>query len=152
MSRVSQQPKRAQPQPKQVQTTEEKTIVSFKPVGEVPKATVLSRHETGTVTRYGRGFSARELSTVGLNFKQARDYGVQADIRRGSLLEANVAGLKSWFQPAKKAPKLEMIPKAAKEKVPKAGKGKVPRPVKEEKVAKIKPVRKTRKTARKKSR
>ncbi len=144
MSRTAQKPKKAQNKAEKVQTIlEEKTTRPFKPMGEVPKATVVSRHETSTVTRDGRGFSARELLTVGLGLKQARAQGVQVDLRRGSLLEANADRLKLWFKPISESPKTAKVTKVVKEK-------KVEKVVKEKKAEKVKPVRKTRKRAGKK--
>jgi ribosomal protein L13E len=146
MSRASVKPKRVKQKAKQAETAKgEKAVTPFRPAGEVPKATVLSRHGISTVTRFGRGFSAREFSTVGLDLKHAGSYGIQVDLRRGSLLEDNVARLKSWFKPATEPPKPEKVLKMVKEE-------KAPAAVKGKRVQKAKPVLKSRKRAGKKSR
>ncbi len=142
MSRASYKPKKALQKAKPVQTTtEEKTVRPFRPTGGAPKATVVSRHEASTVTRSGRGFSARELLTVGLGLKSARGHGVQVDLRRGSLLEANVASLNTWFRPTSEPSRQEKVPRAVKAKK-----------VEKAKKIEVKPVRKTRKRVGKKNR
>jgi hypothetical protein len=70
--------------------------------------------------------------------------GVQVDVRRGSLLEANVTRLRSWFKPTSAPPKTERVPKVVKEeKAPKVAKAKV--------AEKTKRISKTKKRAGKKS-
>jgi ribosomal protein L13E len=154
VSRASKRRKKTPEKAKEVQTVkEEKTMDMPKLTGEVPKATVVSRHETSALTRYGRGFSDRELASVGLDFKRAMSQGVQVDLRRGSLLEANVTRLRSWFKPTSAPPKTERVPKVVKEE-------KASRVVKEEKAPKVakakvaektKRITKTKKRAGKKS-
>ena len=67
-----------------------------RPSGRTPMAMVTARHGTGTITRPGRGFSLGELSGSGLPRPLAERWRVRVDPRRRSVLEGNVAALKSW--------------------------------------------------------
>jgi ribosomal protein L13E len=73
-----------------------------KPVGRVPTATVVARHGTENVEREGRGFSKRELSGAELPLILAARWRVPVDLRRRSVLRANVSALKKWFVRPKK--------------------------------------------------
>ncbi len=77
-----------------------------RPAGKAPVAMVESRHETGMVTRPGRGFSLGELSGAGVNPRLAASWGIRVDYRRRSVLDGNVKSLKGRGvpQPAKRAP------------------------------------------------
>jgi ribosomal protein L13E len=83
-----------------------------KPVGRVPAAMVVARRGTETVEREGRGFSKGELSGAELPPLLAADWKVPVDLRRRSVLRANVSALKKWFVRPKK-------PGAAEERKPK---------------------------------
>lgn len=76
-----------------------------------PQARVMARHEYSSQERRGKGFSAGELSAVGLTFAVARSLRVPTDTRRGSVLEGNVTALKAWY---KVEPKKPAAPKTEK--------------------------------------
>ena len=109
-----------------------------KPRGAAPRAFVSSRHEGIMVTRNGRGFSLGELQGAAFPLRFTRMWHVPLDLRRRSMLAANVEALKKWHVPAPKA----AAPKATKE----AEKPKPP----EERKEKKGPKPKTRKEAPKK--
>ena len=105
--------------------------VATRPTGRMPHAIVEARHLGVMVSRPGRGFSVGELSGAKVQLLAARRWGVPTDPLRRSTLESNVKALEKWFSsvtkaavPVKKTPEPE------------------PEPVKPEKLAKKKVVRK----------
>lgn len=71
----------------------------MKPSGHVPAPIVISRHRLGKIERPGKGFSKGELGAVALPSGMAAGWGLRMDLRRRSVVEANVQGLKKWFSP-----------------------------------------------------
>jgi len=108
-----------------------------KPVGRFPQASVMSRHGDGMIARLGRGFSAGELSAAGFPIRLAARWGVPIDVRRRSLLEANVQSLKKWYSPAAKETREPPRAKPSPAKKPKQA----------EKPAKKRPIRKKKATS-----
>jgi hypothetical protein len=84
--------------------------------------------------RQARGFSFGELGAAGVGLVFARDHEVMIDIRRRSVLDENVEGLKGWYVPPPKKPKREAVGEGAEEKPKK----KAARPKKARKAAKAK--------------
>ncbi len=78
-----------------------KPVKLERPSGSPPAATVSSRHGTSFVQRAARGFSLRELSEGGLALIQAQRWGVPLDLRRRSVVEANVSSVKKWASRAR---------------------------------------------------
>jgi len=78
-----------------------------RPTGKPPEAVVVARHETGVVTREGRGFSMGELAEVGLAPRLASGWGLRLDVRRRSVLQGNVTSLRQWGALAKPGKKAE---------------------------------------------
>jgi ribosomal protein L13E len=74
-----------------------------KPTGRVPGAVVSARHDFSMVDRPGKGFSRRELSDGGLPLGLALKWGVPVDLRRRSMIQANVAAVKKWYAQPRKA-------------------------------------------------
>jgi ribosomal protein L13E len=100
-----------------------------KPVGRVPTAMVVARRGTETVEREGRGFSKGELSGAELPPLLAARWKVPVDLRRRSVLRANVSALKKWFvRPKKPRPAEGRKPVQAEKRTRKAA----PRKKKEE--------------------
>lgn len=95
--------------------------VLTRPPGKAPEAVVVARHEAGTVTRMGRGFSLGELSGVGLAPRTATVWGVRVDHRRRSVLEGNVSSLKTWHAHHGTAAKVGTEAKKLGEVLEKAG-------------------------------
>ncbi|MDG7007995.1 MAG: ribosomal protein L13e [Nitrososphaerota archaeon] len=91
-----------------------------RPSARIPLAMVTARHGTGTITRAGRGFSLGELSGGGLTRPLAARWGVKVDQKRRSVLEGNVAALKTWHSSGAEAA-VEREAKAAEEEVKGAG-------------------------------
>ena len=133
-----------------------------KPSGRAPDAMVTTRHGTGVVTRLGRGFSLGELAGAGLSPNLAAKWGVMLDPRRRSVIDTNVASLKSWGAQPSATRRVERRVKEVEEEIEKAGKelkkeavklekeaGKVEREVKEEAVKAEKSVRRKAKPKRK---
>ncbi len=105
MSAKAKGPRRAAPRKKEVEAEEAKTKAAEKaekPVGRIPFPLVRSRHGIASIERRARGFSEGELKEAGLAAPLARAWGVPTDVRRRSVLEANVAAVKKWFTPPKK--------------------------------------------------
>jgi len=74
-------------------------------LGPLPSAKVESRHIDSLHERAGRGFSFGELASASISLVSAKRHGLALDIRRRSVVEANVDSLKSWFKtPAKATP------------------------------------------------
>ncbi len=92
------------------------------PVGKPPEAMVVARHETGVVTRQGRGFSMGELAEVGLAPRLASRWGLRLDFRRRSVLQGNVTLLKQWGVPAAAEKKAEGRVKKVEEELAKVEK------------------------------
>jgi len=88
--------------PKQTKKPKAKAEAKAEPEGprrpsvKAPEAVVSSRHGTVMIMRLGRGFSIGELSGAGLAPRLASNWGARIDYRRRSVLEPNVASLKSW--------------------------------------------------------
>jgi ribosomal protein L13E len=93
-----------------------------RPAAKAPKAVVSARHGTGMVTRAGRGFSLGELSGAGLAPRLASMWGARIDYRRRSVLEPNVASLRSWGGHLVPAKKHEGRAKKVEEELAKVGK------------------------------
>jgi Ribosomal protein L13e len=70
--------------------------VQVRPSGRAPTATVLARHGIGMVSRAGKGFSNGELAEANIVPRLASEWGARLDGRRRSVLESNVATLKTW--------------------------------------------------------
>jgi ribosomal protein L13E len=47
-------------------------------------------------TKNGKGFSPTELTTAGITYAQAEQFGVPVDFRRKSAHENNIAALKAY--------------------------------------------------------
>ena len=75
----------------------------WRPSGRAPEAAVASRHGVDIISRAGKGFSKGELSGASLPGKLASAWGVPTDIRRRSVIEANVESLRKWYSPPAKA-------------------------------------------------
>ena len=75
-----------------------------------PLAHVRARHEGEMITRAGRGFSLGELTASRLPFGAARQWGLQLDLRRRTVLEENVQAIKAW----EAGPKREKVGEAKK--------------------------------------
>ncbi len=78
-----------------------------------PHAMVLSRYDGEMHERHAKGFSFGELAAAGLTKVAALGLGVPVDIRRRSSLDDNVGALKAWYKPAPKKAK-EPEPEKAK--------------------------------------
>lgn len=76
------------------------TTTKAKPrrLGQVPRAMVSARHAGSMRERAGRGFSIGELGSAGVTLDAARRGEVPLDVRRRSVLEANVEALKVWLK------------------------------------------------------
>ena len=92
-----------------------------RPTGKAPEAMVTSRHGTGVVSRKGKGFSAGELAGADLSPNLAVDWGVRLDLRRRSVIDGNVASLKSWGARPSAARRVESRAKEVEEEVEKVG-------------------------------
>ena len=117
-------PKAAKPKVEEVPIVEEAKPSQVAPVvketkpaavvqpslGEPPSAEVSSRHLDLMRTRAARGFSIGELDSAGVPPSAAKRQEVSVDVRRRSVVSANVEKLRSWFKPgasetAKEKPK-----------------------------------------------
>lgn len=98
---------------KEVEGSRDERKETLRPAGKVPTATVLARHDTGTVSRMGRGFSFGELSEAGLEPRLAARWGVWVDVRRRSVLGENVSTLRGWHTHRGPTAKLESEAKSA---------------------------------------
>jgi len=92
-----------------------------KPSGKAPEPIVTSRHGTGFVTRQSRGFSKGELAGAGLSPKLASNWGLRLDPRRRSVVEGNVASLKSWSSHPAAARRVEGVAREVEEEIEKVG-------------------------------
>jgi len=92
-----------------------------KPSAKAPEPMVTSRHGTGYVTRQGRGFSMGELAGAGLSSRLASDWGVRLDPRRRSIIESNIASLKSWTSHPGAAKRIEGAAREVEEEIEKVG-------------------------------
>ena len=88
---------------KAIERTAKPRAEPSRPPGHPPLPMVAARHGTGMVTRRGKGFSSGELQQVGLPHSLALRWGVMMDQRRRSVLEGNVAALRSWHTLGAKA-------------------------------------------------
>jgi len=93
-----------------------------RPAGKAPEAQVSSRHGTEMISRAGRGFSLGELSEAGLEPRLTSGWGARIDYRRRSVLESNVASLRSWGGHMVPEKKHEGRVKKVEEELEKAGK------------------------------
>ena len=84
--------------------SEPRQVVEVKPV---PAPRVIARHEREMMQRSARGYSLGELESAGLAFVVAKKAGVPLDLRRRSVLGANVESLKGWYVPPVKPVKKE---------------------------------------------
>jgi len=105
-SHLSTRTKRAKPAgkkaaPKETPKAEKPKV--FKPTGRIPAAVVSARHGFSMVERRGKGFSRKELSEVGLPQHLALEWHVPVDLRRKSIIEANVSAIRKWYAQPKKA-------------------------------------------------
>jgi hypothetical protein len=85
------------------------------------------------ITRIGRGFSIGEVSEAEMPMLLARSWELLLDLRRRSVLEPNVASLKSWFSTAKEIKAKAPEPEAVAEEKPKARKRPAQKTTKKEK-------------------
>jgi hypothetical protein len=85
------------------------------------------------ITRIGRGFSIGEVSEAEMPMLLARSWNLMMDVRRRSVLESNVASLKSWFSTAKEVKAKAPEPEAVTEEKPKARKRPAQKTTKKEK-------------------
>lgn len=67
-----------------------------KPTGRVPTASVSARHGINMIVRRAKGFSLGEAKSAGLSLHLALRWGLPLDIRRRSVLDANVESVKGW--------------------------------------------------------
>ncbi len=97
--------KRTAPKTKKAEATEvaEEKTAEVRPL---PTPFVLARHERGSQQREARGYSLGELGSAGMTFIVAKKAQVPVDIRRRSVLEANVGKLKEWYVPEPKKEKV----------------------------------------------
>jgi ribosomal protein L13E len=86
-----------------------------KPVGPVPAAQVMARHEGSMVGRGSRGFSWGEVESSGIAMGTAKGWGLPLDIRRRSVLEENVGALKTWYSKARQVERPTETKKLEKE-------------------------------------
>jgi ribosomal protein L13E len=107
-----------------------------KPTGRAPEAMITSRHGTGSVTRLGRGFSMGELAGAGLLRNLASDWGLRLDLRRRSVVEGNVASLRSWNSHPGAEKRMERVAKEVEEEIEKVGREVKKEAIKVEKEAK----------------
>ncbi|MDG7009509.1 MAG: ribosomal protein L13e [Nitrososphaerota archaeon] len=81
---------------KEVEGRRPKNIGQPGPAGRPPVALVQSRHGGRMVSREGRGFSFGEISGAGLVPAVTSKWGLRVDMRRRSVIDGNVASVKSW--------------------------------------------------------
>ena len=93
----------------------------LRPAGKAPDALVTSRHGTGVVTRVGKGFSVGELVGAGLSPRLASAWGVRLDLRRRSIIDTNVASLKSWGAHPSATKRTESRAKVIEQEIEKVG-------------------------------
>ena len=93
----------------------------LRPAGKAPDALVTSRHGTGVVTRVGKGFSVGEVVGAGLSPRLASTWGVRLDLRRRSIIDTNVASLKSWGAHPSATKRTESRAKVIEEEIEKVG-------------------------------
>jgi ribosomal protein L13E len=86
-----------------------------RPSSPIPGPTVESRHEHEMISRDAKGYSFGELSGAGVPLRVASRWGVPVDIRRRSVLGANITALKAWFGTAKPRKKQSEARKVEKE-------------------------------------
>ncbi len=98
-------------------------VALARPTGRVPEATVTARHETGTITRPGRGFSLGELSGAGMAPRLAARWGVKVDPKRRSVLQGNISSLSGWRSHASAGAAVKKEAKMAEVRVEEAAKG-----------------------------
>jgi ribosomal protein L13E len=110
-------------------------VKPVRPAGKAPEAMVTSRHRTGVVTRMGKGFSMGELAGAGLAPNRAADWGVRLDSRRRSVLDSNVASLKSWGTRPSTTKRVESRAKEVEAEIEKIGREAKKEAVKVEKEA-----------------
>jgi len=93
----------------------------IKPSSKAPEPVVTSRHGTGFVTRQGKGFSIKEVAGAGLSPQLVSKWGLRLDHRRRSVVESNVASLKSWISHPTAAKRTEGVAKEVEEEIEKVG-------------------------------
>jgi ribosomal protein L13E len=117
---LSSRPKKAKGKEK-AEPTKAAKAKPVKPTGKPPEATITSRHGAGFVVRLGRGFSMGELAGAGLSRDLASDWGLRLDLRRRSIVESNVASLRSWSSHPGTTKRTEGVAEEVKEEVEKVG-------------------------------
>jgi ribosomal protein L13E len=158
---LSSRPRKAK-EGKKAGQTKAKEEKPAKPSGKAPEAMVTSRHGTGLVSRLGRGFSMGELTGAGLSRSLATNWGLRLDLRRRSVVESNVASLRSWGSRPGATRRIEGTAVEVEEEIKKVGRAakkeaiklekeaeKVEREVKEEAVKAEKAVRRKSKPKKK---
>lgn len=86
-----------------------------KPAAPAPRAFVSTRHGGEIISRNGRGFSDGEVEAAKIPLPLLADWKVPIDMRRRSVLEANIDALKGWFAAAKKVEPAEVEHEPASE-------------------------------------
>lgn len=92
-----------------------KSQTLVKPAGPVPQPLVMTRHEREMKERRGKGFSWGELGAAGINHATAMNWGLSIDPRRRSVLDGNVAAVKTWASHAKSKKAESEVSKAERE-------------------------------------
>jgi ribosomal protein L13E len=72
------------------------------PTSHPPLAIVEVRHDGRMMQRQARGYSRGEVVQANLEIGQARRWGVLVDDRRRSVLQGNIASLRTWAPVTKK--------------------------------------------------
>ena len=116
---MSSRQKKAKGEKKQEAKTPE--AKPLRPTGKAPDAMVTTSHGTGVVTRMAKGFSMGELAAAGLSPNLASAWGVKLDLRRRSMVDTNIASLKSWGAHPSSAKKTESRTKEVEDKIEKVG-------------------------------
>ena len=99
-----------------------KKVGQPRPAGRPPVALVPSRHRGGMVSREGRGFSLGEISRAGLVPAVASRWGVRVDLRRRSVIDGNVASVRSWAAHPSAAGRAKREAEGVRRGIEKAGK------------------------------
>ncbi|MDA4121415.1 MAG: hypothetical protein OK404_03300 [Thaumarchaeota archaeon] len=81
---------------KTVSRVEKPATREIRPSGRPPQAEVLSRHGDGMLTRRGKGFSIGEMGRASFPIRLAGPWDIPIDLRRRSVLDANVQTLLKW--------------------------------------------------------
>jgi len=76
----------------------EKVVAQKVDLGPSPRPTVNSRHDFSMHEREARGYSFGELESAGVGVSEVKRLSIPLDIRRRTVLEANVERLKGWYR------------------------------------------------------